>query len=219
MRQRSIRDAASVGAGGSGGTGFRRAGRRRIGWLLSAVAVAVGGVAATGVAAVQRPDPELSPEVQRVLSAVDGVFAEGCVPLGGARADVRAALDAAGLGTWEVVPGQGTGDCVTAGVDPTKQQVVLIPAIPPKVAGAMEGVRRELMDRCLEKDEAIAFVSSLLESLGVEDWSITTDGPVGGPEGSEQALREHIAAGCFVYTGSGHDGDGRPFFNLSGLET
>lgn len=196
----------------------RSAGRRYLTAIVAAVAAAaVGGVAGTGVAAMWDAQPGLSPDAERVSDVVEGVFAGGCVDAAAARADVTAALDTQGLEGWDVVIAGGVGDCVAAGVDPDARRVVLIPALRPDVAEVMGGVRRELMDRCLGKEEAIAFVASALRSLGVQDFSVATDGPVAGPVGGEQALREHLAADCFVYSGSGHDGD-RWVFYVSGLD-
>lgn len=80
----------------------------------------------------------------------------------------------------------------------------------------MDGVAAELMRRCLTRDEASALISSTLERLGVTGWSIGDDGPVTAPIGQEQAVLDHMAAGCYVYAGSQSQPAGGRVFYISG---
>lgn len=74
----------------------------------------------------------------------------------------------------------------------------------------MQGMSEQLMSQCLNKDQAVELTSSVLNSLGVSDFSIITDGPLAIPDGQEAAIRSHIASGCFVYSMSGWSADGKP---------
>lgn len=94
--------------------------------------------------------------------------------------------------------------------------LVLVPVNHPKVVEAMHGVADELMSRCLGEQEAKGLISSTLTALGLTGWSISTDGPFAYPSDREQEVRQHVAAGCFVYTGSGHGPDGQPVYYILG---
>jgi len=109
-------------------------------------------------------------------------------------------------GIWSVtkVEDQGTASGAYPTASPT--------------ASVMDGVREELMSGCFSEQEARELIASSLTSIGVTGWEIRTDGPLAYPTGEEDAVRNHIAAGCFVYSGSGRGPNG-PTFYISGMDT
>ncbi len=178
----------------------QRRGRRVI-LLLAAAAL----LAATSVATAQR---FLFPDVPQpaLEAAVAEVFAQsGCVTATDARDAIRARLDALDYADWEIEARGGVerARCVGAGLVTTEHLVILLPAAGRDVAEAMAGVAEELMRRCLGKDEATRLISLVLTSLGVTDFSVRADpwGPQAAPIGQIEAVRSHVAAGCFVYAG------------------
>ena len=80
----------------------------------------------------------------------------------------------------------------------------------PNVTDTMHGVQADLMNRCLDKDQAIQYVSSVLDAAGVTRFNVLTDGPFGFPLGQREEVEQHVADGCYVYSGSGHDAEGSP---------
>ena len=86
----------------------------------------------------------------------------------------------------------------------------------PDVTRAMAGVRERTMSECLDKEEAKQLIGAALGKAGVTDWSIRTDGPVAHPIGEGETMRQHLAAGCYVYSAVSWDGNGRPVVYLAG---
>lgn len=188
---------------------------RRVVLLLAAAALLM----ATSVATAQRL---LFPDVPQpaLEAALEEVFASGCVTATDATDAIRARLDASGFTGWgiESRPGAAQARCVAAGLVTPEHVVILLPAAGRDVAEAMAGVAEELMRRCLGKDEATQLVSSVLTSLGATDFSVRADpwGPQAAPIGQEEAVRSHVAAGCFVYSGMGWDAGGHAKYYLWG---
>lgn len=194
------------------GPARQRRGRRVI--LLLAAAFLM----ATSVATAQRflfadvPQPALEAALEEVFAQSD------CVTATDAKDAIRARLDALGYAGWEIESSGAVehARCVAAGLVTTEHLVILLPAAGRDVAEAVAGVREELMRRCLGKDEATQLISSVLTSLGVTDFSVRAAGPQGAPIGQEEAVRSHVAAGCFVYSGMGWDADGHANYYLWG---
>ncbi len=86
----------------------------------------------------------------------------------------------------------------------------------PEVAEAMHDVAERLMGTCLNQDQATDLITTTLSSLGVSDFSVRTDGPLVHPIGQGDVVRNHISAGCFVYSGAGQDAGGRFVQYISG---
>lgn len=103
-----------------------------------------------------------------------------------------------------------------AGLLTSKKAVLLVPIARPEVASAIQSVADELLHRCLGKDAAIELLSSVLRANNVNEFSISTDGPVAYPMGQDAAVATHLVAGCYIYSGSSRDGDGRPVYYISG---
>ena len=184
-----------------------RSGRRRV----AAVAIAAAFVMiATGATAyVLTKD---SPVPDALQSAINTAFArQRCVQADEATSLIQDRLSRLGLSEWtvEARPGATGTRCVIAALDPTHESVVLLPVEAPDVVDAMQAARDRLMSECLSEDEARAFVGSLLDGLGVTGWSVVTDGGVAFPMGDEgDAVRAHLAAGCTVWSTTGHDDSG-----------
>lgn len=186
--------------------------RRTVG-LFAAVAVVVGATSVTAVALLAG-DPE--PDAAVVQAAVDPLFTGPCKTADNAIGEVRDQLDTIGYASWTIESRAAANECVAPGIDVSTQTVILVPVDRPEVGAAMEGAAEELMTRCLGERAAIEFVSSVLSGVGVADFDIRTDGPFAYPTGKEEAVRKHVAAGCFVYSGSGRDPDGKPVYYISG---
>ena len=90
------------------------------------------------------------------------------------------------------------------------RKLILFPVQSPNVTDTMHGVQADLMNRCLDKDQAIQYVSSVLDAAGVTRFNVLTDGPFGFPLGQREEVEQHVADGCYVYSGSGHDAEGSP---------
>ena len=200
---------------------FRLRGRRRLAVLLAAAALVV--VASAGTAGGLFVDDERDPHPD-VTAALGEVFNEvladdGCVTVAEATAPIRARLDALGHANWAIDARPGTEDsrCVAAVVFGSGQ-VVLLPAAGEEVSRALEGLWDALMSQCLGREDATALVSSTLTGLGVTDFSVNAQpgGSYGVPMGQEDAAREHIAAGCYVYAGLSWDEAGHPTYSLAG---
>jgi hypothetical protein len=189
-------------------------GRKAALGLAAAAVLAVASVAtAQRVLFSDVPPPGLEAALEEIFTGSD------CVTLADAKDAIHARLEAAGAADWEIRTQPGAGaPCVAAGIVAEDHLIILLPSSGRVVAEAMERTAEELMRRCLGRDEAIRFVSSVLTSLGVTDFSVSADpwGPQGGPADQIEAYREHVAAGCFVYSGMGRDANGRAIYYLWG---
>lgn len=184
--------------------------------LVTVAALAIGVTTAT--AEVLRSKDDTPAALQE---AVDSIFAEGrCVTSAEAAESINAQLADLGYRDWVIGSGPGVqaDDCVAAGLVAAAKRIILVPASGPEVAVALQGLATTLMNECLGKEEATSFISSVLTGLGQTEFTISTDGGLAYPEGQEQAVRAHIASGCFVYSAMGWDPDGRPVYYISGQE-
>ena len=187
----------------------------RLAVLFAALAVVAGSTAATAALLIQdQPNEE-------VETAVSALFPEGkCVTGAQAMDAVQGQLGALEFGDWTVALGQGASleGCVAPGFATSERTIVLVPVDHPDVVAALESVRGELMSRCFNEQEARALLSTTLAGVGASDGEIRTDGPLAYPEGERDAVLKHVAAGCFVFSGSGRSPDG-PVYYISGGET
>jgi hypothetical protein len=191
--------------------------RRKLVPLLAAAALLL----AASVVTAQRflypdtPEPKLEAALGEVLA--DG---DGCLSAAEARPAIQAKLDELGYADWDIVARQRADEqpCVTAGLLVPEHSVLLFPASGEQLADAFEVLAAELLERCLNRTEAMALVSSVLISHGITDLSVHADpwGPQGGPIDQFDAYKQHVADGCFVYVGMGRNGDGRPDYYLWG---
>jgi hypothetical protein len=193
----------------------RRPGRRAVLLLLAPAAL----LAAVTVATAQR---SLAPEAPDVTldAALTDVFANSdCITAAVARPAIQARLDRLGRGGWTIQerPGAATARCVAAVAFSEDRMILLLPAAGEAVSKAMEGVGSELLTRCLNREAAIAYVSSVLSSLGVADVAVRIDPAAhAGPTALIDEYERHVAAGCYVYSGYQHDADGKPYVVLWG---
>jgi hypothetical protein len=140
-------------------------------------------------------------------TALAEVFAPDCLSPADARTAVRARLDGLGYGDWDIQSSEGpwadSARCASYGIVVPDHLIVLVGWAGRDVARALAGVRDELMRRCLGKDEAIAFVTSVLAGIGRTDITVTADppGPKAVPADQSEAYEAHVAAGCYVYSG------------------
>jgi hypothetical protein len=187
----------------------------RLALLAAAFAVVAGSTAATAALVIQ-DDPEPPADLER---AVVQLFAAGqCVTAVEATDLIGAQLTALGYDNWTVAPGDGVQaqSCVAPGFVASDEIIVLVAVDQPNVVAAIDGVRETLMSSCFNEAEARELISSTLTSIGVTGWEIRTDGPLAYPTGEEKAVRDHIAAGCFVYSGSGQGPNGAIYYISGG---
>lgn len=187
---------------------------RRLIVILAAAALltAASAVTASRFLFPDEPQPALE-------AALAEVFAEtGCLTARDARTAIRARLGALGLTDWQIEsrPGAEEGPCVYAGYLTPQHLVLLFPYVGRDVVEAIGAVGDEMLERCMGRDEAFDLLSSVLASLGIRNFSIRTDGPQAAPIGKTEEYRQRIAAGCYLYSGSGSDAEGRPVYYLWG---
>lgn len=119
------------------------------------------------------------------------------------------------LEAWEIaqrlrghIPTQSEIDEMAAEFGDAVAGSARVPIEAPAIVDAMGEVEDRLLSECLTEGEARAFVGSVMDGLGITGWSVRIDGPVAFLVGQEDAIRAHMAAGCAVYSGSGHDDEG-----------
>lgn len=189
---------------------------------LLLVVVGLAGLSIVGTAAIVgrlTADGEIPAHVANAIAEV--LPDDACVPATDAASQLSSRLAAMPDNQWSVITTDAAklSPCVMAGVSPTQASVVLIPVAPPEVREAMGDVVDELMERCLDRSEAIALVEAVLDRFHVSNASVRTDGPRAFPIDREREVKAHIAAGCFVYSGSGRGPNGELVYYLTGPET
>jgi hypothetical protein len=175
--------------------------------LVPLAAVAVDHLIAAG--------PGEEAKAQAVLSRE---FGGSCVTAKRAMSDLSSGLASEGLAEWSVLTRAHPSDCVAGGLVPTSSAVVLFRVESPAVSAVVAGLRDDLMERCLDRDQAIALATSTLQTAGLAGFEVRTDGPFAFPLDQESAILDHVADGCYVYSLSGHDAEGTPVYYLSGAK-
>lgn len=156
------------------------------------------------------------PELQEAIAAV---FPKGaCLPADEAHEAIDAVLANEGLAGWQVRygPGATESSCVGAALDVVQSFVLLLPALPDEVRWALEGLRSDLLDQCVGADEAARLLTTVLEAANEDDFIVDRTGLVGGPVSDLRRIEEHVASGCFIYSGTGLDPSGRRIYYLAG---
>lgn len=133
---------------------------------------------------------------------------------------VRSRLDELGLEDWTVVLGTGAHEdaCVSFSLDTAGRRVALIWALSPKVREGLEQLRDDLLNECLSRDEAADRVRAILRKAGEVEWELRMGGRVNAPSDRIEEARAHIAAGCWIYSGTGWTADGTRLFWIGGNE-
>lgn len=188
-----------------------------------AVVVALAGLCVlAAVAVLGKPPSDEGGVPQRVADAIAEALPEDvCMSASDAAAAISARLDVLAGNDWSIVitePARANR-CVMAGFSISQKSVVLIPVAPPELRSAVKGIADELMGSCHDETAAAALFLSAFDRSGVTNAKVRTDGPRAYPIGHEQQVKAYIAAGCFVYTGSGQGPDGELIYYLSGPET
>lgn len=216
-----LASARSAGIAATAPTAYADRHRRVIVLLAATVALLVATSVLT-LGAPPPPDPaqqaaDFAAE-ERVRNDVGRLMAGGCLDVAEATTLIRGRLDALGLSDWaiETRDGAQSSRCVSAAPVGDGHVVLLIPGMGGDVAKAMDRVATTLRRQCLGKDDATALIASELTALGATRWTIRTDGPLPVRIGDEQAVRDHIAAGCFVYAGTQSRPDGERVFYIVG---
>ena len=161
----------------------------------------------------------LSSGLPRALQAEFDILAsQSCLRPAEAERALRQRLEESGNLGWTIRRGDRVrpDSCVSPGFNPADRVFVLIPVTRLEIRKGLEGVRDELLRRCLSKDAAVAFLKGVLRELGEPRAEIRTDGPVTIPFEGAEAARRHVASGCYVYSGVGWNDEGLPVYALGG---
>jgi hypothetical protein len=152
--------------------------------------------------------------------AVNEVFGSGCISASEAEDGVETRLTELGYSDWHVSRGAGVrvDGCVSAMIDTVNRQVRLLMALRPQVKAALYHAANRLLDECMSQEEATSLVSSVLADLDELRWEIQSTGLVGGPLNRLDEVERHVAAGCWVYTGTGWTADGTRLFYIGGKD-
>ncbi|HEX8026641.1 MAG TPA: hypothetical protein VF484_10575, partial [Candidatus Limnocylindrales bacterium] len=126
-----------------------------------------------------------------------------------------------GYAGWVVTlrPGADNAPCVFPGVVSPLHEVALFPGAGQQLADALDQVRAQLEDSCLNRSQAFGLLRSVVDGVGTEhDYTISADpwGPTGGPVDKIQFYEQHTRDGCFVYVGMGRDSAGHAQLYLWG---
>ena len=188
----------------------RRRGRRLV--VLLAAAVLILGSSAVAADRLLFAEEVPYPEIE---AALGGIFADrDCINAAAASGLIRAELDALGYAGWGIESWSGADDarCVGAGVIGDHHVVALFPGTGQELADALEAAGDELLRQCLDRDEAIAYLSSVITAAGETEFTVEADpwGPEGAPTDQYEAYERHAAEGCYVRVPMvGRDEDGR----------
>ncbi|MEX2546400.1 MAG: hypothetical protein WD830_01265, partial [Chloroflexota bacterium] len=211
----------------------RRAPRR--GQVVLALAAVLALVVGTALIASGTAPPRSPAEIardaadeERVLEDLAAHEGEACLTADQAVAHYRARLDALGLADWTIRVGDITREspCVSAGVSGQTHEVVLIPAMGPRINAALEALKVDLLSRCLGPGDALELLRTTLETAGIANPGVIVRGvhdvlgpPVGvpgPPDGAQaKAYLQHIADGCVVFGDAQWDQDGRYTWSLT----
>lgn len=139
-----------------------------------------------------------------------------CTSLPAAETNLRRRLDEAGYADWTIRLDSDLrrDGCIGWSFSPPKT-LTLVSSFAPEVAGALTQVSAELMATCYDEQKAVERVTSVLSRLGVADFIVRTDGGLAVPLDNAEEVLRHVEAGCWVYSGTGWDEDGRPLFFVS----
>jgi len=214
----AIPEPAAPDLGAARALASRRRGRfRRLVPALAAAALLIGAgaVGAETILYPDNPEPELEAALAQAWSGAD------CMSPSDAEVAAQAALAQVGKTGWQVVArpsvGQGTG-CTFAALISTTHEVILLGGAGRELSDALATLRSELFEQCLDRDGAVALVSSVVNSHGVTDFDIVTN-PLGmGPAiplDQVDAYIAHFKEGCFMWGAMGWNEAGKPQFHLA----
>jgi hypothetical protein len=170
-------------------------------------------------APIQASDlPDASPPALLDAQLV-GMFREDeCIAPSVARERVADMFDQLGLADWTIDMSANieASRCVGAAIHAERRAVVLHMATSPEAKAAIEDVAATLLRQCMKRDEALALLTSRLESAGERDFITRTDGPVGGPLDQLDQIVAHHQKGCAIFSGVGWTEDGMRVYYLAG---
>lgn len=158
-----------------------------------------------------------APRAATVEEAIHELFdVTRCTSAEAARLGLTARLTP---GEWVVADATALrpDQCVAARLDVDRRRVELIPALSPEVRARMQEVTQDLIARCLGRDDAVKYVTTVLEDLREVDFEVRTDGPLTAPIDQLEEVQAHVRDGCWVYSGTGWDRHGHRFYYVTGL--
>lgn len=155
----------------------------------------------------------------RVNNDLERVWPE-CPNEAEARAIVTERLSALGLADWTIRLDRqslAAAECVGFGPIGDTHQVMLMPNMGARVNEAWEGLKVELLARCLDRTQALDLLRTTLEAAGVRDPSVAVVGVRITPsdEQEKQAYLKHVADGCVVVSDAQSDQNGRYTWSLA----
>ena len=211
---RKVGGATPIGRSVEEGARSRSRRRSRLAIVLTVAVLLIGTGAA--VAGVVLYTGETPPPLQ---NAIDDIFRGGaCVTGADATQEINDALTTLRYSDWTIEsrPGATADHCVVAGFVSSTRQIVLLPVSGPTLSAALQSLNTALLGACFGKEEATALVTSVLSAVGETDFTVSTDGPLAFPLGQGDAVRSHVASGCFVYSATGWDAEGRQVVYIIG---
>lgn len=206
-----------------------RLSRRRQGFMLLAAAAVFLSVAAIAAIASQ-PDTSAADEAQRMAEQnqadralqgefeIGGAFYGACLGVDAATAEIRRALDAAGMSDWTIRAGADTAQatCVGGAYSGAPKEILLYPSMGGPLARAVDSLRADMQASCYDRDAAVAMVRSVLDANGQVGRPIEVHGISQIPLEGGDSYVAHIKAGCYVYETSQWDEEGRRTFFIAG---
>jgi hypothetical protein len=201
---------------------LRLEGRGRLTGARGNLLIAAGLLVAGSVLFLMRystPVPASDALIDQVQRVIAGTLSPTrCLSPTAAIGTMRSALDTAGYRDWALHAGTDVKStaCVTATIDGSTRQVILVPALRPEVRTKLQSVTEALYRRCLTKEAAIAYVDSALNAVGETDYEIRTDGPVTAPIDRKEEVFQHVDEGCWIYSGTGWTQEGRRLYYVVG---
>lgn len=164
----------------------------------------------------------LSADEVRVESALATAFDDPlsggkCRSLRDARRAASRVLTELGMSDWTITDDRYARDdgCATASVR-SDGQIDITTMYRPEVRDALEVFRELSLGECLEAEAATQMLTEALEEIGHRDFIVQQKAYVAGPNGREEEILAHAAAGCVFYTLSGAEEDGTLIYHLSG---
>ena len=181
--------------------------------------VIVGAAASGWLVQEEATTPGEAPPPASLEKAVADAFSsDKCTTATEAEAKIRVNLVAIGYGDWTISSEAGgpPEGCVSASISTSRRSITFNPALRPEVREALHAASIELIDRCLDRPQANAYVTSVLTALGETDWEIRNDGPIGAPADRFDEVMRHVSRGCYVYSGTGISASGTRTYFVTG---
>jgi len=189
--------------------------------LAATMVLAVGSFVALGSAPPPSPAEQAlnAANEARLTADLESRWPE-CPSESEARALVSDRLLALGLTDWTIRLDReslAAAHCVGWVPLASTHQVMLMPNMGARVNEALEALKVDLLDRCLNRTQAIDLLRATLESAGVSQPSVAVVGVRITPADDQERERylRHVADGCVVFSDAQSDQNGRYTWSLA----